>query len=55
MGDGLLKGGTAQSLVARFAPPFDREVVEASLREMMGDDFRFGRGGLALIAQKFSG
>ena len=43
MGDRLLEGGAAQGLVAGLAPPFDREIVEAGLREMMGDRFGFGR------------
>src|SRR5580704_17553868 len=55
MGDRLLEGRAAQRLVARLAPPFDREVVEAGLREMMGDDFRPGRGALGLIAQDLGG
>ena len=42
MGDRLLEGRAAQGLVARLAPPFDREIVEAGLGEMMGD--RFGLG-----------
>ena len=46
MGDRLLEGGAAQRLIARFAPPFDREVVEAGFGEMMGDDFGFGRSAL---------
>ena len=53
MRDRLLKGGTAQSLIARLAPPLDREVVEAGLGEMMGDDFGLGRGALGVIAQNF--
>ena len=55
MGDRLLESRAAKGLVARFAPPFDREVVEAGLREMMGDDFRLGRGAPELIAQNFGG
>ena len=42
MGDRLLEGRAAQRLVARLAPPFDREIVEAGLGEMMRD--RFGLG-----------
>ncbi len=53
MGDRLLEGGAAQGLVAGLAPPFDGEFVEAGLGEMMGDDFRFGRRALRLIAQDF--
>ena len=37
MGDRLLEGGAAQRLVAGLAPPFDGEIVEAGLGEMMGD------------------
>ena len=32
MGDRLLEGRAAQGLVARLAPPFDREIVEPGLR-----------------------
>ena len=42
MGDRLLEGGAAEGLVAGLAPPFDRKIVEAGLREMMGD--RLGLG-----------
>ena len=55
MADGLLEGGAAQGLVAALAPPFDGEIVEAGLREMMGDDFWRGCGALGLIAQDFRG
>ena len=55
MGDRLLEGRAAKGLVARLAPPFDREVVEAGLGEMMGDELRLGRGALGLIAQDFGG
>ena len=54
MGDRLLEGGAAKRLVARLAPPFDREIVEAGFGEMMGDDFRFGRRALRLIAKDFA-
>jgi hypothetical protein len=53
MRDRLLEGRTAQSLIARLAPPFDRELVEAGLSEMMGDDIRLGCGALGVIAQNF--
>ena len=43
MGDRLLEGRAAQRLVARLAPPFDREIVEAGLSEMMRDRLRLGR------------
>ena len=48
MGDRLLERRAAQRLVARLAPPFDGEVVEAGLGEMMGD--RFGLGALGCRA-----
>ena len=35
--DRLLEGGAAQSLVAGLAPPFNRQIVDAGLGEMMGD------------------
>ena len=47
------KAERRKSLIARLAPPLDREVVEAGLGEMMGDDFRLGRGALGVIAQNF--
>ena len=50
MGDRLLEGRAAQRLIARLAPPFDGEIVEAGLGEMMGD--RFGLG-VARSAQDF--
>ena len=55
MGDRFLESRAAQSLVAGFAPPFDREVAEASFGEMMGDDFRLGRSALGFAAQDFGG
>ena len=55
MGDRLLEGGAAKGLVASLAPPFDREVVEVSLSEMMGDDFGLRRGALRLTAQDLGG
>ena len=36
------KAERRKSLVARLAPPFDGEIVETGLGEMMGD--RFGLG-----------
>ena len=53
MGDRLLEGRAAKGLIARPAPPFDGLVVETRFREMMGDDFRLGRGAVRLIAQEF--
>ncbi len=44
MGDCLLEGRAAQSLVARLAPPFDRKIAETGLDEMMGDRFGLGVG-----------
>ena len=44
VGDRLLERRAAKGLVARLAPPFDREIVETGLGEMMGDRFRFGVG-----------
>ena len=55
MGDRLLEGRAAKGLIAGLAPPFDREVVEASLGKMMGYDFRLEPGGLWLIAKDFGG
>ena len=52
MRDRLLEGRAAQGLIARLAPPLDREVVEAGLGEMMRDDFRLGRRALGLVAQE---
>ena len=43
MGDRLLEGRAAQGLIARLAPPFDGEIVETGLGEMMGDRFGLGR------------
>ena len=43
MGDRLLEGRAAQRLVARLAPPFDGEIVEPGLGEMMGDRLGLGR------------
>ena len=44
MGDRLLEGRAAQGLVARSSPPFDREIVEAGFREVVGDRFGLGLG-----------
>src|ERR1700691_3639431 len=55
MSDRLLEGRAAKRLVARSSPPFDGEVVEAGLGEMMCDDLRFGRGALRVVAQDFGG
>src|SRR5271167_3168810 len=54
MGDRLGEGRAAQSLIAGPAPPFDREIVEAGLSEMMRDRFRLDRRTLRLIAQDFT-
>jgi hypothetical protein len=53
VGDRLLERRAAQRLVARLAPPFDGEFVEAGLSEMMGDDLRLGRRRLWLPDQDF--
>ncbi len=42
MGDRLLEGRAAQGLVAGLAPPFDGEIIEPGLREVMRDRFWFG-------------
>jgi hypothetical protein len=49
MGDRLLEGRAAERLVARLAPPFDGEIVEAGLGEMMGDRGVLGIGIVALL------
>ena len=51
MGDRFLKGRAAERLVAGLAPPFDGEIVETGLGEMMGD--RFGLG--VRVDQRVSG
>ena len=51
----LLEGRASQGLVAGLAPPFDFEVVETGLGEMMRDKLRLGRRALGLVAQDFSG
>ena len=40
----LLKSGAAQRLVARLAPPFNGEIVEAGFGEMMRDRLGFCLG-----------
>jgi hypothetical protein len=42
VGDRLLERRAAKGLVARLAPPFDREIIETGFGEMMGDRFGFG-------------
>src|SRR6516165_3027652 len=49
------KAERRRGLVARLAPPFDGEIVEPSLREMMCDDLGLRRGALWIVAQDFSG
>jgi hypothetical protein len=44
VGGCFLERGAAQGLGAGPAPPFDRRLVEPGLGQMMGDDFRLGRG-----------
>jgi xanthine/CO dehydrogenase XdhC/CoxF family maturation factor len=52
VGGGLLEGGASERLVAGLAPPLDRRLVETGLGQMVGDEFRLGRGGLReLLAQ----
>ena len=51
----LLEGRASQGLVAGLAPPFDPEVVETGLGEMMRDKLRLGGRALGLVAQDFSG
>ena len=55
MGDRLLKRRAAERLVARLAPPFDSEIVEAGLGEMPSDELRLGRRALGLVAQNLRG
>jgi hypothetical protein len=55
MGDRLLESRAAQRLVARLAPPLDREIIEAGLSEMMRDRLRLARETLGLVAQDFCG
>ena len=55
MGDRFLEGRAAERLIARLAPPFDREIAEAGLSEMMGERLRLGRRALRTVAQDFSG
>src|SRR5580704_4689991 len=50
MSDRFLERRTAQGLVAGLAPPFNRQVVEARLGEMMRDGLGFGR---CVFAQTF--
>ena len=47
VGNRLLEGGAAERLIARLAPPFDREVVEPGLCEVMRDHLRLRRRGVA--------
>ena len=55
MGDRLLEGGAAKGLVARLAPPFDGEIVEAGLGEMMGDRPQAQPRRARAVAQDFGG
>jgi hypothetical protein len=55
MGDRFLEGRPAERRVARLAPPFDGQVVEPGLPEMMGDDFGLSRRALLIVAQEFGG
>ena len=53
MGNRLLKGGAAERLVARLAPPFDGQVVEPRLGEMMRDHLGLSDRSFRIVAQKF--
>ena len=53
MGYGLLERRAAQRLIACLAPPFDGEIVEPSLREMMGNDFWLDGRAVRIVAQEF--
>jgi hypothetical protein len=55
VGDRLLESRAAQSLIARLAPPFDREIIEAGLGEMSRDRLRLGHCALRLLEQAFGG
>src|SRR6516162_3452428 len=55
MSDRLLKRGAVERHITGLAPPFDGEIVEAGLGEMMSDDFRLGSGALRVVAQDFGG
>ena len=55
MSDRFLEGRTAQCLIARLAPPFDREIIEAGLGEMSGDRLGLRRRALGVVAQEFGG
>jgi hypothetical protein len=54
MGNRLLEGRAAQGLIARLAPPFDREVVEAGLGEMVCDGFGLGRRAYGFVPEDFA-
>ena len=45
MGDRLLEGRAAQSLISSLAPPLDCRIIETGLGEMMRDRFGLGVGG----------
>ena len=55
MGDRLLECRAAQGLVAGLPPPFDREVVESGLGEMMRDELGLRLCALRVVAQDFGG
>jgi hypothetical protein len=55
MGDRFLEGRAAQGLIARSPPPFNRQVVEPGLGEMMGNDLGLSRRALWVVAQDFGG
>ena len=53
--DGLRKGRAPQRLLARLAPPFDRQFVKAGLSEVARNRLRFGRRTFGFVAQDFGG
>jgi len=50
VGSCLLKCRAAQGLIAGLAPPFDRRLGEPGLGQMVGDEFRLGRGSRGELA-----
>ena len=55
MGDRLLERRAAERLVASLAPPFDGEVIEAGLGEVMRNELRLRSGVLRIVPQDFGG
>ncbi len=54
MGYCLLERRTTQRLIARSSPPFNRQLDEPSLSEVMGNDLGLSRA-LWIVAQQFGG